>query len=339
MMLCDKKVSIIVGIYNSEKFLRKGLESIKNQTYHNIEVLMMDDGSPDNSGKICDEYAKVDDRFIAVHKKNTGVCDSRNMGIDLATGDYICFMDGDDWLALDFVEYMMKIVEVTGASMAFSDHLFTSYDQTQTPYDNIEIWDSERTILHIIYLRMVLGPWNKIYSMRTIQEHNIRFPEHWFGETLHFASTVAYYSNIIGMGHRKVYNYRLDNANSGTTQFNVETRLLSLENAVNLQHCVFSKNHNIMKAIKWHIHACYFTLLVNIIGCKEIEKYKLEYNYSIKYLRHQGLTILMDSEVDIKEKMRIIARAYFPKCYAYRVVNRINRNLKRINDGFSYPSK
>lgn len=331
MISCDKKVSIVVGIYNSDKFLRKGLDSIRSQTYSNIEVLMMDDGSTDNSGTICDEYAKMDDRFIVIHKENTGVCDSRNIGITIATGEYICFMDGDDWLAPDFVEYMMRIIEMTDASMAFSDHIFTSYDQVQVPYDNIEIWDSKKAILQIIYLRMVLGPWNKLYSMKTIREHNIRFPEHWFGETLHFASTVAYYSSVIGVGHRKVYNYRLDNAESGTTQFNVATRLLSLDNAVNLERCVFSKNNEVMKAIKWHLHACYFTLLVNIIGCEETNEYKNEYKYAIKYLRNNGLVTLINSDVDMKEKIRILMRAYFPKIYARRIINKMNEKLKKCN--------
>ena len=324
-----KKVSIVVGIFNSEKFLRKGLESIKNQTWSNIEVLMMDDGSTDNSGLICDELALKDKRFIAVHKDNSGVCDSRNKGIEMATGDYICFMDGDDWLSNDFIEYMMKIIETTHTSMAFSDKLFTTLDQIQNDNDDFEVWDSTKTISLIIYPYMTLGPWNKIYSMKTIKENNIRFPEHWFGETLHFASTVAFYAKTIGVGHRKVYNYRLDNINSGTTRFDVPTRLLSLDNAIALKNCIFSDNNKIRRAINWHLHACYFTLFVNIIGCSEEKKYTREYHECKSYLKKNGLEVLLESKVDFEEKFRIFARAYFTEIYAKRIVR---KHRSRINN-------
>ena len=322
-----KKVSIIVGIYNSGRFLRKGLESLRKQTWSNIEILLMDDGSFDDSGEICDEYTHIDKRFTVIHKDNMGVCDSRNKGIELATGDYICFMDGDDWLAVDFVEYMMGIIEKTHTYMALSDNLFTTYDREQIEEDNIEIWNDEKTITNIIYPYMMLGPWNKLYSMRIINEHNIRFPSHWFGETLHFASTVAYYSKNVGVGHRKVYNYRLDNENSGTAQYNVKTRLLSLDNAINLQYAVFSKNEKIMKAVKWHLHACYFTLIVNIIGCNSEQQYKEEYSQAIKYLRKNGLKVFWESEVNIREKIKILAKTFFARLYAKRYVKRQNSKL------------
>lgn len=325
-----KKVSIVVGIYNSEKFLRKGLESIKDQTWENIEVLMMDDGSKDTSGLICDEFAFEDKRFIAVHKENSGVCDSRNKGIEMATGDYICFVDGDDWLSKDFVEYMMKIIEMTNTSMAFSDQLFTTYDQLQNEDDNFEIWDSGKAISLIIYPYMTLGPWNKIYSMEIIRKYEIRFPEHWFGETLHFASTVAYYAKSVGVGHRKVYNYRLDNINSGTTQFNVSTRLLSLDNCLTLRNCVFANDKQVRRAINWHLHACYFVLLVNIIGSGEEEQYKKEYKESKVFLRTQGFKVFVESDVDIKEKIRILVRTFLPEQYAKRMVKKHSKRLEAI---------
>ena len=193
----NAKVSVIVGIYNSGEFLERGLESISRQTWKNIEVLMMDDGSSDNSVEICDKFAEHDSRFIAIHKKNSGVCDSRNKGLDMATGDYVCFMDGDDWFSEDFVEYMMSIIEKTKSSMVLSDQLFTTRDKIQSSDKSIEIWSAEETISKLIYPYMVLGPWNKMYSMEVIKEHNIRFPSHWFGETLHFASMVAFYSEKV----------------------------------------------------------------------------------------------------------------------------------------------
>ena len=103
------KVSIIVAIYNSAKFLDKLITSIIDQTYKNIEVILVDDGSPDNSGEICDKYAALDSRIKVLHKKNGGACDARNKGLEMVTGEYLSIIDGDDWLEPDYVEYLLKI--------------------------------------------------------------------------------------------------------------------------------------------------------------------------------------------------------------------------------------
>lgn len=323
----EEKVSIIVGIYNSEKFLRKGLESIRVQTWTNIEVLLMDDGSPDNSGAICDEYAAMDKRFIPIHKTNSGVCDSRNKGLDIATGDFVCFMDGDDWLSPDFVEYMMSIIHKTNTQMALSDHLFTTRNQEQIACDEVESRDYSRVASDIIYLKMVLGPWNKLYSMELIKKYNIRFPSHWFGETLHFANTIAYYSNKVGVGHRKVYNYRLNNADSGTTKFDVKTRLLSLDNVLNLRNCLFAKNKEIKNAIEWHVYDNYFLLLLCIIASDSKEQYATEYLEAQKYLKRNWLKTLIRSEVDLKRKALIVLEAFAPTIIAKRRIMRLGKAL------------
>lgn len=100
----EKKVTIIVPVYNVEKYLDRCLTSIVNQTYKNLEILLIDDGSPDNCPIICDEWAKKDNRIRVIHKKNAGLGMARNTGIDNATGEYICFFDSDDYVELDVIE-------------------------------------------------------------------------------------------------------------------------------------------------------------------------------------------------------------------------------------------
>ena len=321
----EEKVTIIVGIYNSAKFLRKGLESLKVQTWTNIEALLMDDGSTDDSGSICDEYAALDKRFIPIHKKNSGVCDSRNKALDIATGDYVCFMDGDDWFSPDFVEYMMDIIHKTNTKMALSDHVFTTRDQMQVTSDEIVSRDSSHVIADIIYLNMMLGPWNKMYSLDLIRKYNIRFPSRWFAETLHFANTVAFYSNKVGVGHRKVYNYRLNNTDSGTTKFNVDTRLSSLANVLDLRKCLFAKDKEVNNAIEWHVYDNYYLVLFNIIASKSISQYKSEYDAAKSYLKKNWLKTLIRSKVNFKRKMLIVLEAFFPTIIA----ERRKKNLKK----------
>lgn len=300
-----EKVTIIVGIYNSSRFLQMGLDSIFNQTWENIEVLLMDDGSTDDSGQICDEYVRKDERFRVIHKENGGVCDSRNMGLEIATGEYVCFMDGDDWLENDYIEYLMTIIHRTNTKMAITDKLYTTKDRVQVKKDKVQVITYEKAITNIIYPYMTLGPWNKIYNLSLIKENNIRFPEHWMGETLHFANTVAYYAGKVGLGHRKIYNYRLDNFESATILFNVENRILSLENAEELKNCIFAKTRRIKNAINWHLYENYFNLLVHILATDSKEKYLTEYEEAIRYLKKNCLCVTLKSKLKIKQRIGV----------------------------------
>lgn len=103
-----KKISVILPVYKVEKWLNRCLESIVNQTFKNLEIILVDDGSPDNSGKLCDEWATKDKRIKVIHKENGGVSSARNIGIDKATGDYITFVDPDDYIDLTMYEKLLK---------------------------------------------------------------------------------------------------------------------------------------------------------------------------------------------------------------------------------------
>ena len=103
-----EKVSIVVPVYNAKNYIKRCIESLVCQTYHNLEIILVDDGSSDGSEKICDEYAKEDDRIKVIHKKNSGVSDSRNAGIEAADGDYILFVDSDDYINENTVEDNLK---------------------------------------------------------------------------------------------------------------------------------------------------------------------------------------------------------------------------------------
>ena len=94
----EELISIIVPVYNVEEYLKECIDSIINQTYKRIEIILVDDGSTDKSGKICDDYAKIDKRIKVVHKENGGLSDARNVGISVSSGKYIAFVDSDDWV-------------------------------------------------------------------------------------------------------------------------------------------------------------------------------------------------------------------------------------------------
>ena len=122
-------ISVIVPVYNVEKYLQKCVDSILNQTFSDFELFLVDDGSPDNCGIICDEYAKKDNRIIVIHKKNGGLSDARNVAIDRAKGEYLTFIDSDDYVAENHLESLYKALMNNGSDIAVAN--ITSFDDNK----------------------------------------------------------------------------------------------------------------------------------------------------------------------------------------------------------------
>lgn len=117
--MCEEKLlSVIVPVYKVEPYLHRCVDSIRNQTYKHLQIILVDDGSPDRSGEICDEYAEMDARIIAVHQKNGGASAARNKGLQYAEGDYVAFVDSDDWIAPTMYETLVRMIERYDLDMA-----------------------------------------------------------------------------------------------------------------------------------------------------------------------------------------------------------------------------
>ena len=117
----NELISVIIPVYNAEKYLNRCLDSVLNNTYKNLEVILVDDGSTDMSGRICDEYAKKDCRIRVLHKENGGTARARNTGLKIAKGDYIAFVDNDDFVHPCFYEYMLSSMESSSADVAICE--------------------------------------------------------------------------------------------------------------------------------------------------------------------------------------------------------------------------
>lgn len=116
-------ISIIVPVYKVEPYLRRCLDSIVNQTYTNLEIILVDDGSPDDCPQICDEYATKDKRIVVIHKENGGLSDARNAGLDICNGEYVSFVDSDDWVANTYIEIMLNAIIRNNAEIAVSNFI------------------------------------------------------------------------------------------------------------------------------------------------------------------------------------------------------------------------
>ena len=322
------KVSIIVAIYNSEKYIHKCVDSIINQSYRNIEIILVDDGSPDSCGKICDEYAQMDNRIIVIHKKNGGACEARNVGLQKATGEYVSIIDGDDWLEDDYVEYLINCVSLHDSDMVMTDHIFTTRDRTQITKDCIELWTNEEAACAILYPRIAIGPWNKLYRLEMLKKNNIDFSVPWSGEGLYFSCMAAQHSNHVTVGHRKIYNYRLNNAGSGLTNYKVEMGTNALKNIKNIGKVSIIRTPKLLNAVNWHIWKNYNYVLFLVIATESIQENKQLYDDCLKNIRKRLPRVLCTADMGPKSKAKMLLQGIFPVSHARRELVAAREALK-----------
>ncbi len=320
-----KKVSIIAPIYKSEPFLSVMIDSILSQTYQNFELILVDDGSPDNSGKICDEYATKDNRIIVIHKENGGTSEARNEGLKLVSGEYLTFIDGDDWFEPDCLEYFVSLMELNDCQMAMSDQVMMKSRPQQIKDDKIQILTNEQAICSIQYVEVPVAAWNKMYRTELVKTHNLTFAISSFGEGLYFSSQAAQYCHRVAVGHRKVYGYRMDNVNSGTTMRKVSDGKMMLKHSYDVKEHLKIRTKEIEYAADWHINRNYFNLLWYIQYSGEKAKYMEEYLYAKDRLRKTFFNVFFHSKVGVVKKLVILLTAISPRLASYLATWRRNR--------------
>ena len=170
-------ISIVIPVYKVEKYLEKCIQSVINQTYENLQIILVDDGSPDNCGKICDEYAKKDHRIEVIHKSNGGLSDARNKGLEIAKGEYIGFVDSDDYIEADMYEVLYNLLKQYNADVSICNFYTVSQgkisiknaDNGINEYNRIEI------LKEILLDKNIQSyAWNKLYKKELFDE--IKYP-------------------------------------------------------------------------------------------------------------------------------------------------------------------
>ena len=166
----EQKISVIVPVYNVEAYIGNCIQSLLEQTHQNIEIILIDDGSEDKSGIICEEYMARDARVVAIHQENMGVSVARNKGIDMATGEYIGFVDADDYVASDMYEYLLALCEKFQVKIAQCDRLYThkTYNEKEiikNKKEQLRIVDCETALHELLCSKDVRSSlWSKLYK-------------------------------------------------------------------------------------------------------------------------------------------------------------------------------
>ena len=174
-------VSVIVPIYNVEEYLNQCVQSIRQQSYHNLEIILIDDGSPDKCGEMCDGYANEDSRVKVIHKQNGGLSDARNAGIEAATGEYITFIDSDDFIMQDMIECLMEVmnsenVDIVQCSFTRdADYAMVEKERDSDLREKYNIYSENRMVAYVKGQTIATMAWGKIY--KTLLFREIRFPK------------------------------------------------------------------------------------------------------------------------------------------------------------------
>lgn len=215
-----EKVTVIVPVYKVERYLRQCVDSILAQTYRNLRVILVDDGSPDNCGAICDDYARQDSRVLSLHKPNSGVSAARNFGLQYVQGEYLTFCDSDDCYAPDWIETLVTACEATGADVCIGNHTKLLEDgscsDSSRHETGTEVLDGVDSRQNYIFHKLLTPShgWEvcfRLFRTEIICREKIRFCETCgnYGEDLSFTLTYMLHANRVVSLERRGYLYRV----------------------------------------------------------------------------------------------------------------------------------
>lgn len=222
------ELSVIIPIYNVEKYLRQCLDSVVNQTFRDLEIILVDDGSPDHCGEICDEYAKKDSRISVLHKKNEGLPSARNDALDMVTGKWVAFVDSDDWLETDIYEKAIAAGNKYDVDILF----FNSFQNTNEKETAISLFPNEfftddnkfiknlqaGTMCKYLTQTKELGygyPWDRIIKREFILQNKLYFTKVKAYEDILYAINCLQYANKIVFIEDRGYHYRFNETSIG----------------------------------------------------------------------------------------------------------------------------
>lgn len=251
-------------IYNVEPFLEKCVDSILAQTWNFIEIILVDDGSTDNSGFICDQMQQKDDRVKVLHKSNGGVSAARNSGIEMASGGFICFVDDDDYVMPDYIEYMMEQIIKNNANIALTTQMFGNFDEKQVKKDEIKTWNGKDAVEAILCYQVPIGCYCKLFRAKFLKD--IRsIPEMFIGEGFNFNVMAFQKAEKVIAGKRKNYYYRRDNPTNAMTKFSIkkcECGLWALEVIKQNLTIHSDRIHEAWKYANWRTHSDFYDMCV-----------------------------------------------------------------------------
>lgn len=327
------EISIIVPIYNVAQYLHKCVDSILAQTFTDFEVILVDDGATDNSGEIADHLAQQYEAVKVIHQENAGVSTARNTGIDNAQGKYMTFIDGDDFIAPTFLEYMVNMVEKTHSDFGLALDCFTKNDEKPLDQTEDKVYAPEKAVSLLLSPRVIVGCWNKVYRRDFLVEKSLKFRTDLFdGEGLYFIIMAAEAANHVVVTNYKGYYYRRNNYASATSKFKIDS-VYNGEKSINeierdlprkTKRDLPRKTKSVEMMLILHRSMYSIGAITKMIQNHVVSDYRTDYRRWLKYIRSNILKILLSNEVSMYRKGLLLGG-----CISPSVMEKLNEVRRR----------
>lgn len=320
------KISIIVPVYNVEKYLEKCIDSILNQSFRDFELILVDDGSTDNSGYICDRYKNQDDRIIVIHKENGGLSSARNAGIDISKGDFIGFVDSDDFIHRDMYKILYNNIIKSEADLVickeqniYEDEYVELNSIVNERNLNMEELTSEEAIKKLYKVRTTfVYAWNKLYKRDLFKE--LRYPENKIYEDEWLSPKLLYKSSKIVYINYSLYYYLQRKGSIVKSQFRVEKfdKVYALEDNVR-----FFKSNKEKKLHEISTRVYLDTLLwTDKAALNELENVDQSISKLRQTINNHIIDIMKNPMFSYKQKILLLCYRFNPNFY-YKIVSKI----------------
>lgn len=319
------KVSIIVPIYNVERYIERCVKSLTSQDYPNIEIILVDDGSPDGSAAVVDAMAGQDERIVVIHKENEGVSSARNAGLAIATGTYVMFVDGDDWVEPDYVSYFLSLVKENSCLIAMNKYNFGVEDSVSS--DKSYSVSAEKAIEWIYMGKVFVAVWNKIYSVKLLKEYALCFSnEIWYGEGMLFNIECLQYCDKVAIGEKSVYHQTF-NPNSAMRSFSLKNNYCGIH-SLDIQKEKWKKvNKKIENAWLYHRYCFNRSILDGLVRTDIITENKDLCDECKRNIK-RNIKIPLMADIGLKTKLSWIAYAIAPDLMAKRSARKFGMAVK-----------
>ncbi|ADY12106.1 glycosyltransferase family 2 protein [Sphaerochaeta globosa] len=304
-------ISIIVPIYKVEKYLEKCISSIQTQLYSNIEIILVDDGSPDRCGQICDEYAKKDKRIIVVHQVNGGLSNARNSGIRVAKGVFLVFVDSDDWIENDYVLKLYFSAIETNADLTICGIRYVDEDglTLKTVLPGKEGSFSNSDIIRSMYGRNrtpYVTAWTKLYKKDLFDK--VLFPDGKIHEDEYTFYQYIYYSKVISIVNEPLYNTTVREGSITTSKYSI--RRLDCIEALFYRIEFYTRISDIEDQVRFIIKEFYGAYAFGLSRIKPINESECNRVIEVKSMAKQILH-LHSKEMGVKGRIAVFS----PKLY------------------------
>lgn len=301
------QISVIIPVYNVEKYLRKCIESVLNQSFRNYEIILVDDGSTDSSGLICDEYSSKYDFITVIHKANGGLSQARNRGIDTSVGDYIIFIDSDDYVHPEMFKTLFDLNKKCGSEISACDKAFVFENNGLIEYgtENEKEWifTPEEAFVKItdFYGKLGMEMWNKLYKRELFNQ--IRFPEGKIFEDQATQYKLIFNAKKISYIEKSLYFY-LRRENSITTQIYSEKEKQRLEMVNQMVSFIRNEHCNILPdVVLYKLLSCNLTIINKMI---KAGIYDYDFLGRVKQDTEKELNIINYEKISMVRKIQFL---------------------------------